>query len=223
MKEENHTSAFIGLGCSVLALALFGKDSFLIPAMVSIVVLIALFRSSIEKSILMTALPLWQQAVLILLCAAATMTILFLPFILLRPDRELPSAIFALLVIYCLKDVSLRETPHGIPEFLSLLLTGFLHIRKRQMMLSMAGGTVPYMVLLQLVFSLQSLHEKTGTDRIRLSPFFTHFSLNGCAPSRYTGPPQAAERLLPQKPVPVCRKPLPGLRPEAVPDSCLHS
>lgn len=164
MKEENHTSAFIGLGCSVLALALFGKDSFLIPAMVSIVVLIALFRSSIEKSILMTALPLWQQAVLILLCAAATMTILFLPFILLRPDRELPSAIFALLVIYCLKDVSLRETPHGIPEFLSLLLTGFLHIRKRPLMLSMAGGTFLYMVLLQFVFLLQSLHEKTGTD-----------------------------------------------------------
>lgn len=49
MKEKNHTPAFIGLGCSVLALALFGKDSFLIPAMVSMVILIALFRSSIEK------------------------------------------------------------------------------------------------------------------------------------------------------------------------------
>lgn len=113
----------------------------------------------------MTALPLWHQAVLILLYAAATMTTRFLPFILLRPGRELPfcvkylgralpSAIFTLLVIYCLKDVSLRKTPHGIPEFLSLLLTGFLHIRKRQMMLSMAGGTVLYMVLLQFVFPL---------------------------------------------------------------------
>lgn len=49
MKEKNHTPAFIGLGCSALALALFGKDSFLIPAMVSMVILIALFRSSIEK------------------------------------------------------------------------------------------------------------------------------------------------------------------------------
>lgn len=123
----------------------------------------------------MTALPLWQQAVLILLCVAATVTTRFLPFILLRPGRGLPSALFTLLVIYCLKDISLRETPHGIPEFLSLLLTGFLHIRKRQMMLSMAGGTVLYMVLLQLVFPLQSLHEKTGTDRIRLSPFLCIF------------------------------------------------
>lgn len=132
MQEENHTTAFIGLGCSVLALALFGKDSFLIPAMVSMVILIALFRSSIEKK----GESLWQQAVRILLCAAATVTTRFLPFILLRPGRELPScvkylgralpsAIFTLLVIYCLKDVSLRETPHGIPEFLSLLLTGF--------------------------------------------------------------------------------------------------
>lgn len=49
MKEKNHTPAFIGLGCSALAPALFGKDSFLIPAMVSMVILIALFRSSIEK------------------------------------------------------------------------------------------------------------------------------------------------------------------------------
>lgn len=155
MQEENHTTAFIGLGCSVLALALFGKDSFLIPTMVSMVILITLFRSSIEKK----GESLWQQAVRILLCAAATITTRFLPFILLRPGRELPScvkylgralpsAIFTLLVICCLKDVSLRETPHGIPEFLSLLLTGFLHIRKRQMMLSMAGGTGLYMILL---------------------------------------------------------------------------
>lgn len=49
MKEKNHTPAFIGLGCSALALALFGKDSFLIPTMVSMVILIALFRSSLEK------------------------------------------------------------------------------------------------------------------------------------------------------------------------------
>ena len=49
MKEKDHTSAFIGLGCSVLALALFGKDSFLIPAMVFMVILIALFRSFLEK------------------------------------------------------------------------------------------------------------------------------------------------------------------------------
>ncbi len=49
MKKENQTSAFIGLGCSVLAPALFGKDSFLIPAMVFMVILIALFRSFLEK------------------------------------------------------------------------------------------------------------------------------------------------------------------------------
>lgn len=49
MKKENHTSAFIGLGCSVLTPALFGKDSFLIPAMVFMVILIALFRSFLEK------------------------------------------------------------------------------------------------------------------------------------------------------------------------------
>lgn len=49
MKEKNHTSAVIGLACSALSLILFGKDSFLIPAMAAIVILVTLFRSSIEK------------------------------------------------------------------------------------------------------------------------------------------------------------------------------
>lgn len=49
MKEKDHTAALIGLGCSVLSLAFFGKDSFLIPAMISMVALITLFRTSPEK------------------------------------------------------------------------------------------------------------------------------------------------------------------------------
>lgn len=59
---------------------------------------------------------------------------------------------FGLLVIYCLKDVSIFTGSHGIPELISIVLVIVLHVWKRQMLLSIAGGTVCYMLLVQLVF-----------------------------------------------------------------------
>ncbi len=111
----------------------------------------------------MTTLPFWQQAAIIGLCALGTMVTRFLPFLCFKPGAELPSyvkylgkalpsAVFALLVVYCLKDVSLLEGNHGIPEAISLLLTTAIHVWKRQMMLSMALGTMVYMGLVQGVF-----------------------------------------------------------------------
>lgn len=66
--------------------------------------------------------------------------------------RALPSAVFGLLVIYCLKNVELFQGSHGIPELLSLAAVTALHLWKRQMLLSIAGGTVLYMVLVQWIF-----------------------------------------------------------------------
>ena len=64
----------------------------------------------------------------------------------------LPAAVFGLLVIYCLKDVSILVGSHGIPEWIAIALVIALHYWKRQMLLSIAGGTVCYMLLVQLVF-----------------------------------------------------------------------
>lgn len=64
----------------------------------------------------------------------------------------LPPAVFGLLVVYCLKDVSLFAGSHGIPEMISIAAVMGLHIWKRQMLLSIAGGTLCYMMLVQLVF-----------------------------------------------------------------------
>ena len=66
--------------------------------------------------------------------------------------RFLPAAALGLLVVYGLKDVSLLSGSHGLPEFLSLALLTALHLWKRNMLLSIAGGTVCYMLLVQLVF-----------------------------------------------------------------------
>jgi branched-subunit amino acid transport protein AzlD len=88
----------------------------------------------------------------------------YIPFLLFPPGKQtppyvqylgkvLPSAVFALLVVYCLKDVSLTAELHGIPEALALVVTGVLHVWRRQMFLSMAAGTILYMVLVQTVFA----------------------------------------------------------------------
>ncbi|RAV02685.1 branched-chain amino acid transporter permease [Paenibacillus sp. YN15] len=92
-----------------------------------------------------------------------TMITRFLPFVLFPANRlapafvqylgkVLPSAALGLLVIYSMKDVSLLSSHHGVPELLSVLTVVLLHIWCRNMLLSIAGGTMLYMMLLQLVF-----------------------------------------------------------------------
>lgn len=108
-------------------------------------------------------MTLTQQIITIALCAAGTMLTRFLPFILFSPKRPLPkyirylgqalpAAIFGMLVVYCLKDVNIFSGGHGVPELISIALTAALHLWKRSMLLSIAGGTVLYMLLVQLVF-----------------------------------------------------------------------
>ena len=104
-----------------------------------------------------------QKIITIAVIALGTMLTRFLPFLLFPAGRPtpkyiqylgkfLPAAVFGLLVIYCLKDVSLLSGSHGIPELISIAVVVALHLWKRQMLLSIAGGTVCYMLLVQLVF-----------------------------------------------------------------------
>lgn len=108
-------------------------------------------------------MTLTQEIVTIALCAFGTMITRFLPFIVFRSDKPtpkyiqyignaLPPAIFGMLVIYCLKDVSLLGGNHGIPEAIAIIAVIALHLWKRNMLLSIAGGTVCYMLLVQFVF-----------------------------------------------------------------------
>jgi branched-subunit amino acid transport protein AzlD len=57
-----------------------------------------------------------------------------------------------LLVVYALKDVNLLTGSHGIPELIAVIIVMAIHLWKRQMLLSIATGTVVYMVLVQAVF-----------------------------------------------------------------------
>lgn len=104
-----------------------------------------------------------QRLVTIALCALATMATRFLPFLVFSDKRPtpkyitylgkaLPAAIFSMLVVYCLRNVSLLSGSHGLPEFIAIAITVALHLWKWQMLLSIAGGTICYMLLIQLVF-----------------------------------------------------------------------
>ena len=64
----------------------------------------------------------------------------------------LPAAMFALLFVYCLKGVNINSFPHALPETIAILVVVTVHILKREMLLSIATGTVVYMYLVQSVF-----------------------------------------------------------------------
>lgn len=91
-----------------------------------------------------------------------TMVTRFLPFLIFQEGKEppefiqylgkvLPYAVIGLLVIYCLKDVPGSGT-YGIPEFLAIAFIVLLHRWKKSILLSIGGGTVFYMLLVQFVF-----------------------------------------------------------------------
>jgi len=103
------------------------------------------------------------QVITIIMVIIGTMTTRFLPFLLFPAGKPtpkymqylgkvLPAAVFGLLVVYCLKDVNVFSGSHGLPELISVIAVIALHCRKRQMLLSIAGGTICYMLLVQLLF-----------------------------------------------------------------------
>lgn len=108
-------------------------------------------------------MTLTQQIITIGVVVLGTMLTRFLPFLLFPAGKPtpryiqyigkvLPPAVFGLLVVYCLKNVSLLSGSHGIPELIAIMVVVALHLWKRQMLLSIAGGTVCYMLLVQLIF-----------------------------------------------------------------------
>lgn len=108
-------------------------------------------------------MTLTQQMITIGVIVLGTMATRFLPFLVFPAGKPtpkyvrylgkvLPSAVFGMLVVYCLKNVSVLSGSHGLPELISIALVVALHLWKRQMLLSIAGGTICYMLLVQLVF-----------------------------------------------------------------------
>lgn len=101
--------------------------------------------------------------VTIAVAAAVTAALRFLPFLIFGENKKtpamvaylgqvLPFAIMGMLVVYCLKDMSFAAAPFGIPEIIGCAAVALLHIWKRNTLLSIGGGTLCYMLLVQFVF-----------------------------------------------------------------------
>ena len=98
------------------------------------------------------------SAVIILTSA----TLRFLPFLLFRNrdiprwveriGKWLPPAMMALLVVYCYRDIDYTNLNEVLPAIIAGLSVVGLHLWKRQALLSIFGGTLIYMVLIQLIF-----------------------------------------------------------------------
>ena len=104
-----------------------------------------------------------HTAAIIAIAAVITAALRFLPFLIFGENRKtpaiiaylgqvLPFAIMGMLVVYCLKDVSVTTAPFSIPEAIGCASVALLHIWKRNTLLSIGGGTVIYMLLVQFVF-----------------------------------------------------------------------
>ena len=97
-----------------------------------------------------------QTLITVLAVALGCMITRFAPFVIFpdskEPGKVLPAAMMGLLVVYSLKGVSLVSPPHGIPEFLAILVIVLLHRWKYNTLLSIAAGTAVYMLLVQTVF-----------------------------------------------------------------------
>ena len=105
-----------------------------------------------------------EECITIALCALASVLTRALPFLLLSGKKPtpplvrylgnvLPAAVFGMLIVYCLKDTIFLGGTHGLPELAGILVTSSLHLKYRQTLLSIAGGTAIYMMLIQYVFT----------------------------------------------------------------------
>ena len=88
-----------------------------------------------------------QMGITMAMCTAATMLTRFLPFLIFSSKDQQPPE-----VVRYLKGVTPFAGSHGIPEAIAIAATIALHKWKHQTLVSIAGGTVCYVLLMQLVF-----------------------------------------------------------------------
>lgn len=104
-----------------------------------------------------------EKIITIGMMVLATLIMRFLPFMIFPENKPipefihylgkvLPAAVFGFLIIYCLKSVDILSGSHGIPEAIAVLITALAHLWKKQMLISIAAGTVSYMLLVQFIF-----------------------------------------------------------------------
>ncbi len=102
-----------------------------------------------------------KSAIIVGVMAAVSALLRFLPFVVFRKrtppyvaylGRVLPPAIIGMLVVYCLKDVTLTAAPYGLPELIACLTVAAVQLWRRSSLWSILAGTAVYLVLVNAVF-----------------------------------------------------------------------
>lgn len=94
--------------------------------------------------------------------SAVTALLRFLPFLVFSGRQTpkiikylgdvLPFAIMGMLVVYCLKDISFIKTNSYLPALIASAVVALSYVWKKNTLISIVGGTVVYMMLVQFVF-----------------------------------------------------------------------
>ena len=98
---------------------------------------------------------------MVLVCAGVTLLLRALPFAcfggkggvprwVASLGSMLPPAIMAALVVYCLKGIPFGTMADGAKQLLAAAVVVGLHLLGRNTLLSIAGGTAVYMLLIRL-------------------------------------------------------------------------
>lgn len=104
-----------------------------------------------------------QILITILIIAGVTVLTRVIPFILFPGNKKtpayieylgkvLPFSVMGMLVVYCFKSVSVIAWPHALPEIIAGVFVVAIHKWKHNLLFSIAGGTILYMILVQAVF-----------------------------------------------------------------------
>ena len=99
--------------------------------------------------------------VLVLVIAAVTIGLRFLPFVVFSHgaprtvvylSTTLPYAIMGMLCVYCLKNIDFSVMPFGLSEIVAVIIVILLHKWRHSTLLSILGGTAVYMLFVQILF-----------------------------------------------------------------------
>jgi len=102
-----------------------------------------------------------NAVILIAVMSLVTILLRFLPFLVFKKNtppyiaylgRVLPGAMVGMLVVYCLKDVSIASAPHGLPELIAGSSVAALQAWKHNSLVSILAGTIVYMLLIRFAF-----------------------------------------------------------------------
>ena len=147
-----------GLITGIVCLMIFGERSFILPALPGYVRIAGRLEYEREEENKIA------QFYFLAVSASAVITFLFraLPFLLFHGDRKmpewlarlgsvLPSAIMAVLIVYCLRGAKCDVTHTGVPGLIAVLLTAVIYRWKHQTLLSIFFGTAVYMMLIRVI------------------------------------------------------------------------